>query len=255
MSDPIQQLADVLLQAHTEQLPRDASAWADSLQTPEQAYAVQQLVAQGAQWWSGHTPRYWKAGSPDATTPLTFAPLPTQGIADSPAHVAQQPWFRRGIEVEIALRLGHDIDAQTAHQLTPEHIHDCIDGVAAAVEIVDFRWQQGMEAPALLKLADLQSHGGLVLGPWQPFRAQDWAKQTGQVCIGQQAPFAFTGTHSLGDPFRVVLGWIQHATHHYGTLPAGSVVTTGTWCGLLYAEAGDHVSAVMDGWGEVHVQF
>jgi 2-keto-4-pentenoate hydratase len=37
-------------------------------------------------------------------------------------------------------------------------------------------------------------------------------------------------------------------------VPRGTVVTTGTWCGLLEAHQGDRVRAVFDGIGEAEVQ-
>jgi 2-keto-4-pentenoate hydratase len=37
-------------------------------------------------------------------------------------------------------------------------------------------------------------------------------------------------------------------------LPAGTVVTTGTWCGLLPARAGDEVEVQFDGIGAASVR-
>jgi 2-keto-4-pentenoate hydratase len=95
-----------------------------------------------------------------------------------------------------------------------------------SIEIVDSRWQQGVEAPALLKLADLQSHGALVLGDWLPFAPRDWTAQSCTVRIGSGAAQEFRGTHSMADPAWVLSAWLRHATRDGATVPAGPVVTT-----------------------------
>jgi 2-keto-4-pentenoate hydratase len=111
-----------------------------------------------------------------------------------------------------------------------------------------------MAAPPLAKLADLQSHGALVLGEWMPFVPRDWAAQCGRVEIGSRV-HKFSGTHSLDDPEWGLTAWMRHATRDGRVLPAGTVVTTGTWSGLPMAEPGDAVLVAFDDIGEVCVQF
>ena len=126
--------------------------------------------------------------------------------------------------------------------------------MCVSIEIVDSRWQEGLDAPALAKLADLQSHGALVLGDWQPFVPRDWSEQTCRVLIGAQPPIERCGTHAMGDPAYVLLAWLRHATRNGETVAAGTVVTTGTWVGILAASAGDHVRAEFPGIGFASVQ-
>jgi 2-keto-4-pentenoate hydratase len=64
----------------------------------------------------------------------------------------------------------------------------------------------------------------------------------------------FVGTHSLGHPAWLLPTWLKHATRDGATVPAGTVVTTGTWCGLLAAAAGDLVQVTFEGIGEASVQ-
>ena len=47
---------------------------------------------------------------------------------------------------------------------------------------------------------------------------------------------------------------LRHATRHGETVPRGTVVTTGTWCGMLAAKEGDLVRVAFDGIGEASVQ-
>jgi 2-keto-4-pentenoate hydratase len=111
------------------------------------------------------------------------------------------------------------------------------------------------QSAALAKLADLLCHGALVLGSWVDFDAgRDWATQAGRVRIGAQAVHEFSGGHAMADPAYVVPAWLRHATRHGAVLAAGSVVTTGTWCGLLLAAPGDEVEVAFDGIGQASVR-
>ncbi len=251
----LQPVIEALVQARAHQHPVDGAPVAQAVTSPELAYEVQNGVAHRLAWFKQETPRHWKSGGPSRTAVLTHAPLPPAGIWRSPAATAAWPFTLRGIEAEIALRLAVDVDAQRAAALDRESAARLIDAMTVSIEIVDSRWSQGLEAPALLKLADLQSHGALVLGDWVPFdAARDWSAQVCRVQIGQAPAQEFRGTHSMGDPAFVLPAWLQHATQGGQVLPAGSVVTTGTWCGILHAQPGDTVVARFDGIGEASVQ-
>ncbi len=246
-----QAVADALIHARRSGQVADATGL--TLTDADQAYRVQALVGQALDWHSGAAPRCWKSGGPGREAPLTHAPLPPAGVWASPADASAWPFHWRGIEAEIALRLGQDVDAALAQRLTPETASSVIDAMAVSIEIVDSRWAQAQQAPALLKLADLQSHGALVLGAWQPLRAVDWAQQRCEVQIGAER-LAFTGTHSLGDPAWLLPQWLRHATRDGAVLGAGTAVTTGTWCGLPLAQAGDLVRVVFEGIGQAEVR-
>jgi 2-keto-4-pentenoate hydratase len=160
----------------------------------------------------------------------------------------------RLIEAEVALRLGQDVDPQQAAALTHEEAPTLVEAMAVSIEIVDSRWAQGVEAPGLLKLADLQSHGALVLGEFVPFAPRDWGRQRCRVWIGQDAHIERIGTHSLNDPAWLLPIWLRHATRQGQSVPRGTVVTTGTWCGMLPARAGDLVRVEFEGIGIASVQ-
>ena len=244
-------IAHTLIQARRSGQVADAASVA--IADAAQAYRVQTLVAKAMGWDSGAPARHWKSGGPGREATLTHAPLPAIGVWNSPADARDWPFFWRGIEAEIALRLAQNVDTTLAQSLTPEGAHALVDAMTVSIELVDSRWAQALQAPALHKLADLQSHGALVLGEWQPFRAIDWSRQRCELRIGAQQQ-VFTGTHPLGDPSWLLPQWLRHATRDGTVLPAGTVVTTGTWCGLPIAQAGDAVSARFEGVGEVQVQ-
>lgn len=251
----IEAVTQALLQARRSGTPADAAPLAEALADADAAYAVQHRVAQALGWFGDGAPRHWKSGGPGRGQPLTHAPLPPAGVWASPGDASRWPMHSRLVESEIALRLGRDVDAALARTLDLDDAAALVDAMAVSIEIVDSRWQQGLAAPALLRLADLASHAALVLGDWQPFVRRDWATQRGQLGIGQQPALAFRGSHSCGDPAWVLADWLRHATARHGRLSAGSVVTTGTWAGAPPASPGDQVVLGFDGIGQAVTHF
>jgi len=218
------------------------------------AYAVQAGVAATLGWFDAVVPRHWKSGGPSRDAVLTHAALPPDGVWTSPADASAWPFHFRGIEAEIALRLSRNVNAALAATLDVDAARSLVDAMCVSIELVDSRWTEGRQAPPLAKLADLQSHGALVLGAWVPFAARDWAAQTCVLAIGDAPVQTFRGTHSMGDPAFVLPAWLRHATRDGAVLPAGTVVTTGTWCGLPLAAAGERVIADFPGIGRAEVQ-
>ena len=247
-------VARALVQARLRQQPVDAAPLAELLTAPEDAYWVQELVAREAGWANEGVPQHWKSGGPSRSGSLTHAPLPAAGVWASPGDGRGFHFNYRLIEAEVALRLGRDVTPDQAEALTPEQAPAWVEAMAVSIEVVDSRWTEGPRAPALLKLADLQSHGALVLGEWKPFTPRDWTQQACTVQIGNAAAQSFRGTHSLVDPTWLLPTWLQHVTRHGATVPRGSIVTTGTWCGMLAPQKGDKVKAVFEGIGEAEVQ-
>ncbi len=250
----IQTVAGALITARRDRTPCNAQPFADTLQTSQEAYAVQAAVVQVLDGAGPVIARHWKSGGPSREATLTHAPLPSAGVHASPADMRDLHFNLRLIEAEVALRLGQAVTPAQAATLTPEAASNLLDGMTVSIEVVDSRWQDLPQVPALLKLADMQVHGALALGAWVPFVARDWAAQTCEVTIGSQAPQHFAGTHSLRDPAWLLPTWLRHATRDGQTVPAGTVVTTGTWCGMLKAQAGDVVTARFAGVGEAQVQ-
>jgi 2-keto-4-pentenoate hydratase len=193
--------------------------------------------------------RYWKSGSPSRADALLHAPLPRRGVRPSGQRLDGVLLRHHWIEAEVALRIARDVTPQDAQALAMESARALVDAMCVSIEVVDSRWAAARAAPPLLKLADFLVHGALVLGDFVPFAPRDWSKQECRVRIGTGEWRAFTGSLGIGDPAWVLPAWLQHATRHGGSVAAGTVVTTGTWCGLLEAQAGDTVVAEFPGIG------
>lgn len=255
MSDPrVNSVVNALLHARASHRQAEASEYAETLNSAEQAYAVQDGVAQALHWFGPQGPTHWKSGGASRNATLTHAPLPPAGIWNSPARAGAFAFSMRGIEAEVALRLGQSVNAEQAATLGASGASALIEAMAVSIEVVDSRWTGGMSASALLRLADLQTHGALVLGPWVPWAPRDWDQQVCRVFIGDRPEVLRQGTHPLGDPIWGVAEWLRHATRGGRTVAAGTVLTTGTWVGVLNASAGDLVVAKFDGIGAAQVQ-
>ena len=199
-------MSEALIQAlatcHRNGTRLHAADWAEAVRDEADAYAVQEGVAAALGWPLDR----WKSGGASAQGPFSHSPVnPVAGTA------------LLGVEAEVALRVGA--------AGSPEAM--CI-----AVELVASRWAEGMDAPALLRMADFQSNAGLLLGDWQPFKPLDWARLEWRLALPGQPDIVRTGGHSLADPAGVLPAWLKHVTPHGRALPATTVVTTGAWGGL-----------------------
>lgn len=194
----IQQLAE----CHRRGTQLHAADWSSAVRDEADAYAVQEGVAAALGWRFDR----WKSGGAGPQGPFSHSPVnPVAGTA------------LLGVEAEVALRVGADG--------SPEAM--CI-----AVELVASRWAEGLEAPALLRMADFQSNAGLLLGEWQPYRELDWGRLEWRLALPGQPDIVRRGGHSLADPAGVLPAWWRHATRDGRAVPDGTVVTTGAWGGL-----------------------
>jgi 2-keto-4-pentenoate hydratase len=248
-------LATALASAWRERRAIASSAtWTDSIGDAAQAYAVQDRVAEALGWFGSAVPGHWKSGGPSRDAVLTHAPLPPAGVRASPANYGDMHFNAPGIESEIALRLGEAVTPERAATLTPETAAALIDAMTVSIEIVDSRWKDPKQATALLRLADQQSHGALVLGAWVPYAARDWSAQACETRIGGNAPDLRRGAHPLGDPAWLLPIWLRHVTRDGATVPAGTVVTTGSWVGVLPVHQGDTVVVEFPGIGRAEAR-
>lgn len=233
----------------------DASAWPAEAPDAALIEQAQNELARRLGCGQPGQAQAWKSGGPSRAAALSHAALPPRGVRSSPAALHDLRLSRPGVEAEIALRLGCDVDADLAARLDGPQATALVDAMAVAAELVSSRWQQGQAAPAWLRQVDALSHGALVLGEWQaPQPGRDWAAQVCEIQRMHEAPLQARGSHSLGDPFWLLPQWLRHATRGGQVLPAGSVVTTGAWLVMSDLAAGDRLRVGFEGLGEVLVQ-
>ncbi len=226
---------------HAQALPPDDSA----------AYAVQDATLARLGPAAG-----WKVGARGPADLPACAPLPAGGFFESGASLLGPPWRMRGIEVEVAVRLGSDLLAEGG---APDAmtVQRAVDAVLPVIEVVETRLADWRGSAPLAQLADLQTHGGLVTGPASSMNPAELDLRTVQAYLAFDGqPVASTrGANPAADIWRL-LGWLAwHCAQRGQPLRAGQVITTGSCTGLLFAPEGSHVQAQLDGIGRVELRF
>jgi 2-keto-4-pentenoate hydratase len=242
------QAADLLVAARKN---AGAVPWRDILPgNREQAFAVQDATLKELGPVGG-----WKVGASAPGAEPSCAPLPASCLLASGVTLSGPQWRMRGIEVEVALRLGRDINPR-GKLLAAGELAGACDAVLPVIEVLESRLDDRQGEP-LAQLADLLSHGALVLGEPSAFApAQLDLKML-------DARLAFNGgqvasTHG-GNPAADVwalLAWLAlHAEQRGQPLRAGQIVTTGSCTGLLMAPRGALVQAEVAGVGAIELRF
>ena len=109
----------------------------------------------------------------------------------------------------------------------------------------------------LAQLADLQSHGALVLGPASGFSPQQLDLRTLQahLTFNSQVAASAVGGNPAEDVWRMLARLAQHCVQRGQPLRAGQIVTTGSSTGMLFSPEGASVVAELAGIGRVELQF
>ncbi|UWU73481.1 fumarylacetoacetate hydrolase family protein [Bradyrhizobium huanghuaihaiense] len=228
-----------------------AVAWRDIL-PPDRAgaYAIQDATLARIGPVGG-----WKVGASSPDAEPVCAPLPASGLLASGARLG--PEFRlRGVEVEVALRVGRALTADDAALPDPE-LARAFDAVYPAIEVVETRLEDWTNSVALAQLADLQSHGALLIGAAATVSPAsiDLRSVEAHLSIGEDISRRTIGGNPAGDIWRLLRWLIRHCADRGVPLLPGQIVTTGSCTGMVFAEAGTSARARLAGFGEVAVDF
>jgi 2-keto-4-pentenoate hydratase len=250
---------------------RLATAWRNGTQIASAEVAVRDEIearrVQHAVWRllepQAASPGGWKVGAKGPSAPVGEAPLPTMGLLRSGVAVGGRDVRLRGIELELALRLGRDVDPDigldndSAAIGSDARLFSCIDAVCSAIELVETRLADWDSAPPLAKQADLQSHKALVLGPWAaaPGALPDLRAVGAQLHINQALHADTTGGNTAQDLARLLRTLAISAKARGLALRAGQVITTGACTGLVFAPRGAAVRGQIDALPPVALRF
>jgi 2-oxo-3-hexenedioate decarboxylase/2-keto-4-pentenoate hydratase len=260
MTDPVVQAAELLAAARVAREPFDRFPPGLVPRTVVDGYRIQgelhrllapRLGARGG----------WKIG---CTTPVMQAYLgidtPSSGVIwastihHGDATIAIGP-HRLGVECELAVRLGADLDAPPA-ALTRERVATGVVGVMAAIEIVEDRFVDYRSLDAGTMIADDFFGAGCVLGPeTTDWRAIDLGAVSATMEIDGELVGSGAGRDILGDPL-AALAWLAASQASLGEpLRAGEVVLLGSLVQTRWVERGSRVVVRNDPLGEVRVSF
>lgn len=181
------------------------------------------------------------------------APLFGSRMFSSPAEIPASLTPLLGIEVEIAFRF--------ERALPPRAGRYDVDEVAAAVtalaaiEVVDSRFRNRSDVPALALTADCMTNGAFVAGTMRPdWRSFDLSGLEASLVVNGQTVVRQVGGHAEVDPLRPAVR-LANALRTSCGIAAGHIVTTGTYTGLTIVKPGDHVVGRFAGFGETEVRF
>ena len=172
-------------------------------------------------------------------------------VHKSGATVQRQNFGRLGLEFEIAVRIKSDVPV-AGQPCTAETIAPHIDGVCAAIEIVDDRSADYSNLDVLSLVADNSWNGGIVLSEfatkWPDLEAVLGRATKDGAAIGEGH-----GRDILGHPFNSA-AWLatQLASRGVG-LKAGQVVMTGSVMKTVFPEEDTGYRFEFEGIGSVEV--
>jgi hypothetical protein len=143
-----------------------------------------------------------------------------------------------GLEVEVGLVLGHDLSAATDEQ----QVADAVDHYFVGVEIVGSRFTDRALAGPNGGLADNMSSLGYAIGPRRPTLSTRMDGLEVVLEFAGRQIYAAPAKHGFGTVLASVVAY-ANSQHPAYPLRAGTIVTTGSLCGLVPTSGTGHVVA------------
>ncbi len=195
----------------------------------------------------------WKVGSASPESTPTCAPMPRIWTAASGAEFRALRY--RGVEAEIAFRLGTDLP-QRSTPYSRDEVLSAVDSCHPAIEVLDSAFEDPTKVDRLCALADLGLHGAFCYGPAVPdWQSIDFATETVTLYIDGVLRVERTGSNTAGDLVNLLV-WLANGEGRQAKgLSAGQWITTGSWTGSLPAENQSTVKAVFNNAGQVSMRF
>lgn len=176
-------------------------------------------------------------------------------IYQSPITLKAANYRRLGIECEVAAQLSEELPAAGA-PYTRESVAEAVGAVMTAFEVIDMRLPEGMHGldRTLTSVATNISNAGAILGPpVSDWRRLDLAAARGWATINGVEVGSGYGSDVMGHPFEP-LAWLANKLAAEGeSLPAGTVVITGSIVPPKFLEAGDQAIVAVEGLGEARL--
>ena len=212
-----------------------------------QTYEVQQRVAEAMGWFTDAPARAWKLGGAPGGL-ISAAGVPASDIKPSGWQLPTDYCHGVGIEGELFVRLGRDLDEHTDLACA----YAAIDAWMPGIELCDTRWIHGEQADPLLRLADRQLNCALIVGAAQPMvPSPDWAHQRVELWVDEQPVFTGSNSHPFAEPLNSLPWLARHAAAQGNPLRAGDLIATGSWTGIFWAPFGARVEVRFAGFGAV----
>jgi 2-keto-4-pentenoate hydratase len=216
-----------------------------------EAYAMQDEVMRALGAVGG-----WKVGASAQGAQPSCAPMPERTIFAAPYHFFDLLMTgARGVEVEIALRMKHDLPPRAQPYKSAE-VLAAVATVHPAIEVVSSRYTSYPAANPLAGLADALSHCAFIYGPGRGNLGQiDQSMQHAELYFNGLEVARTVGGNPAVDIWPLLTWLANHLAARCGGLKAGQFVTTGSCTGLKFAGKGSSVNATLENIGAVDISF
>ena len=170
----------------------------------------------------------------------------------SPARLRAGDFVNIGVESEIAVRLGADLDTGGQSRAS---VAGAVAACMAAIEIVDDRAIDYAKIDAPLLIADNSFNFGCVLGPEVAgWRDLDLTALVGRMVINDEVAGEGVGGDVMGHPLEA-LAWLANTLVRRGRpLRAGQVVMTGSIVSTKWLKPGDWMETRIPGLGTARLE-
>jgi 2-keto-4-pentenoate hydratase len=217
-------------------------------QSDAEAYQVQDAVTRRL----GQAIGGWKVGAASPTTAAFCAPIYSSMIRPSPASYEAAELRLIGIEAELAFLLGRDLPARDAAYERAEATAGTT--LHPVIEVVDSRYADFRALDRGSILADNFSNGGLVFGAAVPNWESLDLGHTAITVTEDGEPFADSRASAARDPVAALVEFVNLMGGRGGA-KAGTIVTTGSWTGMVFTRRGARIVADFGPLGRVEVAF
>ena len=192
----------------------------------------------------------WKVGYAPDGTPVA-APMYASGFLNS-----GDSWVMRSDrpmipEIEIAVRLAHDLPPNPRKPYVRADIEDAALEYLIGIELIERRIpMQG--APFPMNLADDLGNVAYVTGPaTRNFRALDLPNLHCRFWLNGKLVTDQRGGHASGDPLKPLVDWANAQRDQLGGLRCGQIVTLGSLTPLVIMPGPGTLEAEIEGFGRV----
>lgn len=255
---PARELAQVVAAVRKTRTPLAAIAPHLVPATQDDGYAVQQLVhaelnAHGLGEIVGHKigcttkvmQEYMQIDTPCAGGIFSSTVATHHGQFLASAHQ------KIGVECEIAVRLGTDLNAGPDGHISHDQAADAIATCMAAIEIVEDRYEQYSTLATPVLIADDFFNAGCVLGDEHAdFDPHQLDQVTASMEVNGVSVGSGRGADVLGHPLNSLVWLAVERARRGEPLKAGEFVLLGSVVQTYWLEPGDFVRIINDPFGE-----
>lgn len=218
--------------------------------TLEEAYVVQDRMS-----WAYDAIGGWKIGAPSPDVAPTFAPMPAAWMSCSGCELRGVSHRYRGLEAEIAFRMGSDLPPREK-PYTLDEVVMAIASMHPAIEILETAFADPAQVSKMSTIADLSMHGGFVYGdPVPKWQDIDFSKESVTMSVDGTVRVERTGSNTAGDLMRLLPWLANEGAYRTEGLKKDDWITTGSWTGVTQGTAGAAVEAKFSTAGRVYLRF